>query len=323
MTRSTTNPLLWRPKGLPHCRQERKTASRNWVDLPRDLTLMIISRLDTFQILTSAQRVCRLWRSICMDPLMWRTINMCDIRIDNSADFDLEKMCMNAIDRSCGLLEDISIEYFGSDDLLKYIIDSQCQLRRLRLVLCFYRISDEGLVEIAQRLPMLEELDITLCRNVSSVALEGIGRGCPLLKSLKYNDNNDYYVGDEEAFVIAQNMPNLRHLQLVNNNLDNSGVSAILDGCSRLESLDLRCCENVELEGELRRRCDEQLKDFIEPNTSFDFRGYEFYEFYDTDYDELASHYRYNVKKGRRRRRRRNRNRNRKGRRNTEERKGN
>ncbi|MED6125859.1 hypothetical protein PIB30_072569 [Stylosanthes scabra] len=124
MTRSTTNPLLWRPKGLPHCGQEHKTAARNWLDLPRDLTLMIISRLDTFQILTSVQRVCRLWRSICMDPLMWRTINMCDIGIDNSADFDLEKMCMNAIDRSCGLLEDISIEYFGSDDLLKYIIDS-------------------------------------------------------------------------------------------------------------------------------------------------------------------------------------------------------
>ncbi|MED6169118.1 hypothetical protein PIB30_018457 [Stylosanthes scabra] len=221
---------------------------------------------------------------------------MCNIGFNNSVDFDLEKMCRHAIDRSCGLLEDISIEYFGSDDLLKYITDSKCKLRRLRLVLCFYNISDEGLLEIAERLPMLEELDITLCRNVSSVALEAIGRGCPLLKSLKYNDNDCYYYrgGNEEAafVIIAQNMPNLRHLQLVNNYLNNSGISAILDGCPHLESLDLRRGGTVELEGELRRRCDEQLKDFIEPDTRYGCGGYEFGGFYDSEYDDLAYHYR-------------------------------
>ncbi|MED6169116.1 hypothetical protein PIB30_018455 [Stylosanthes scabra] len=111
MKRWSTNPLL-RPK------------QPNWLNLPRDVTFMIISRLGIFQILTSAQLVCRQWWHICMDPLMWRTINMCNIGFINSVDFDLEKMCRHAIDRSCGLLEDISIEYFGSDDLLKYIIDS-------------------------------------------------------------------------------------------------------------------------------------------------------------------------------------------------------
>ncbi|MED6169117.1 hypothetical protein PIB30_018456 [Stylosanthes scabra] len=219
--------------------------------------MAIISRLGTFQILTRAQLVCRQWRSICMDLLMWRTINKCNIGIYDSAHIDdLEKMCMNAIDRSCGLLEDISIECFGSNSLLKYIIDSQCQLRRLQLVVCTRDISDEGLVQIAERLPMLEELDITVWPNVSNVALEAIGRGCPLLKSFKYCDINGYL--NEKAFAIAQNMPNLRHLRLVANRLDNNGVRAILDGCPLLESLDLLCCGIVELEGELRRRCDEQ-----------------------------------------------------------------
>ncbi|MED6125860.1 hypothetical protein PIB30_072570 [Stylosanthes scabra] len=283
MTGWTTYPISRRHK-------ECKTASTNWLDLPLDLTLMIISRLDTFQILTSVKRVCRrwwhIWRHICMYPLMWRTINMCNIGFDNSVDFDLEKMCRYAIDRSCGLLEDISIEYFGSDDLLKYILDSQCQLRRLQLVQCFYCISDKGLCEIAQRLPMLEELDFALVQNVSSVALEAIGRGCPLLKSFKFNEN---WGSNEEAFAIAQNMPNLRHLQLANNYLDNSGVSAILDGCPLLESLDLRGCQFVKLEGELRKRCDEQLKDFKEPDTPYEFRGFKFgYLNYETAYYDFT-----------------------------------
>ncbi|MED6188705.1 hypothetical protein PIB30_088486 [Stylosanthes scabra] len=302
MTRWTPNPLRRRPKGLPHCRQERKTASRNWLDLPRDLTLMIISRLDTFQILTSAQRVCRQWRSICMDPLMWRTINMCDIGIYNSVDFNLEKICRHAIDRSCGLLEDISIEYFGSDDLLKYIADSvSCDACGLFNSSIAFQTKDY--VRFAQRLPMLEELDITLVQNVSSVALEAISRGCPLLKSFKFNEIG----GDnEEAFAIAQNMSKLRHLQLVDNNLDKSGVSAILDGCPLLESLDLRQCYNVELEGELRRRCDEQLKDFIEPDTPYEFRGYKFgYLDYETAYYDFT--FEYISDKKRRRKRRRNR----------------
>ncbi|QHO36632.1 hypothetical protein HN51_029912 [Arachis hypogaea] len=267
MARGTTKPFLRRRK--------HETAVKNWLDLPNDLTLMIFSRLATFDILTGVQQVCRQWRSICMDPLMWRTINMCDIGMYNSLDYNVWQMCRHAIDRSCGQLEDISIEYFGSDCILKYIIDSQCKLRRLRLVQCFYTIFDEGLCEIAQKLPLLEELEITLCKHVTSVALEAIGQCCPILKSLKFN-HNDYNIDNKDAFAIAQNMPNLRHLQLVNSCLDNDGVSAILDGCRFLESLDLRWCHNVNLEGRLRKMCDEQLKYFIEPNTPEGFPGYKF-----------------------------------------------
>ncbi|XP_020987710.1 putative F-box/LRR-repeat protein 23 [Arachis duranensis] len=260
----------------------------NWLDLPNDLTLMIIEKLTTFQILTSVQFVCRKWWRICMDPLMWRTINMCNIGIRNSVDYKLEKMCRHAIDRSCGQLVDISIEYFGTDDLLKYIIDSGChKLQRLRLVQCFHGISDKGLCEMAEKLPLLEELDITLCLEVSSIALEAIGRRCPLLKSFKYNNNAG---GNKEAFVIAQNMSNLRHLQLFKNYLDNSGLSAILDGCPHLESLDLRLCCHVKLEGKLRTRCDEQLKDLRDPDAPCD--DFQFWGLcFETAYDDEVFDY--------------------------------
>ncbi|XP_057735901.1 F-box protein SKIP19-like [Arachis stenosperma] len=260
----------------------------NWLDLPHDLTLMIIGKLTTFQILTSVQFVCRIWHRICMDPLMWRTINMCDIGVYDSVDYKLGEMCRHAIDRSCGLLVDITIKYFGTDDLLKYIINSGCyKLRHLRLVKC-YRISDKGLCEMAEKLSLLEELDITPCFDVSSIALEAIGRGCPLLKSFKFN-NGSICEGNGQAFAIAQNMSNLHHLQLVGNCLDNSGLSAIFDGCSHLESLDLRYCYYVELEGILRTRCDEQLKDFRDPDAPLDFQFWE--RCYNTTDDDALDEY--------------------------------
>ncbi|XP_020967723.1 putative F-box/LRR-repeat protein 23 [Arachis ipaensis] len=250
MARGTTKPLLRRHK--------RKTAVRNWLDLPNDLTFMIFSRLTTFDILTSVQQ-----------------------------------MCHHTIDRSCGQLVDISIEYFGTDNLLKYIIDSQGKLRRLQLVQCFYTIFDEGLCEIAQKLPLLKEFEIILCKHITCVALEAIGRGCPLLKSLKFNHNGHSKGDNEDAVAIAQNMPNLRHLQLIYGCLDNDGVSAILDGCRFFESLDLRWCYNVNLEGRLRKMCDEQLKDFIEPNTLEGFSGYKFGKLCNANwYEDLEYTYR-------------------------------
>lgn len=143
---------------------------------------------------------------------------------------------------------------------------STSELRRLRLVCC-YNVSDEGLTEVAEKLPLLEELDISI-GNLSKDPLEAIGRSCPGLKSLKFNMEGyrrPHIECDEEAFAIAKTMPELRHLQLFGNKLTNLGLVAILNGCPKLESLDLRQCFNVNLEGTLGKRCAEQIKDLRRP----------------------------------------------------------
>ncbi|KAL0011788.1 hypothetical protein SO802_006896 [Lithocarpus litseifolius] len=61
-------------------------------------------------------------------------------------------MCIHEIDRSCGQLQDINIDY---------ITQSTSQLRCLRLVCCYY-ITNEKLNEVAAKLPLLEELDMTI-----------------------------------------------------------------------------------------------------------------------------------------------------------------
>ena len=93
----------------------------NWLDLPDDVTANILKRLDLYEILESAQKVCAAWRRICKDPAMWKVIIMENHWSPGDMPYDLMKMCKHAIDRSQGQLVDIYIEYFGTDELLEYL----------------------------------------------------------------------------------------------------------------------------------------------------------------------------------------------------------
>ncbi|KAF8034123.1 hypothetical protein BT93_C0410 [Corymbia citriodora subsp. variegata] len=263
----------------------------NWRELPQDIATMIFPKLGAVEILANVQWVCTDWRSLCRDPLMWRSIDIRNAR--DRPDEALVKMCREAVDRSAGGCVDINIniESFGTDELLKYTTDRCNQIRRLRLVCC-ENITDEGLSEAATKLPLLEVLELSYC-SFSKEALETVGQRCPLLKSLKLNrhlstsfiEDEDY---DGEAQAIGKNMHGLRHLQLLANNMSNEGLEVILDGCPHLEYLDLRRCYNVYMEGDLGKRCTEQIKDLRcpdDPQDDYEFYAVHYYEF--SDYDGL------------------------------------
>jgi len=47
------------------------TTLPNWLELPRDITVNILHRLDTIDIVKNACQVCPLWWNICKDPLVY------------------------------------------------------------------------------------------------------------------------------------------------------------------------------------------------------------------------------------------------------------
>ena len=110
---------------------------RDWTKLPDDVTasILVLSNLGAFDILTEYQMVCKTWRRVfCNYPILWRTIDYADLQDSpfpcmKYRDYFrnekcMEKMCRNAIDRSCGKLVDITLEGdYGTDDLLKYMTD--------------------------------------------------------------------------------------------------------------------------------------------------------------------------------------------------------
>ncbi|KAI3680977.1 hypothetical protein L6452_35757 [Arctium lappa] len=232
----------------------------NWLELPHEIMGgMILQRLGTVEILNNAQKVCTTWRKICKDPAMWKVIDMRQFFDDCDTDYDIEQLAKQAVYRSCGELIDISLEYFGTDDLLDYISHSSSKLNRLRLTNC-YGVTGFGLNNALKRLPHLETLKLSYI-SICAEDIEVIGRNCPQLKSFKMKIL--FMRCDGDAHAIANSMPTLRHLKLVGSTMDNDdGVQAILNGCPHLESLDLRGCFYLRLDGDLEKLCRERIKDF-------------------------------------------------------------
>ncbi|KAG7537636.1 F-box-like domain superfamily [Arabidopsis suecica] len=244
---------------------------RNWVDLPTDLTSLILQRLSVTEILDNAQKVCRSWRHVCKDPSMWRKIDMENVSHFKPMVNDVEVICRHAVDRSQGGLLEINIGDFGSDSLLTYIAERSSNLKSLGLAMCS-EITEEGFVQAVVKLPMLEELEVS-GMLLSGESLKLAGLSCPNLKSLKLNrliylSSTD----DVNAIAIAESMPKLRHLQLCGQTLTKTGLNAILDNCPHMEHLDLRQCFNLNLVGNLEKR----FKDLRLSNdsTAYDPFGY-------------------------------------------------
>ncbi|KAK4488139.1 hypothetical protein RD792_003881 [Penstemon davidsonii] len=231
-------------------------AAPPWVELPREITATILLKLGTIGML-KAEAVCTTWRSVCKDPGLWRSIDM---------HFTEVEMCCLAVDRSQGQLNDIKIQFFGTDEMLLYISQRCGRLRSLQLKSC-YDITDEGLIEAVKNLPLPEELHIYY-NPIRAETIETVGRTCENVKSFKLNRHvyipyRDRY--DFEALAIAKNMPELRHLQICGSDLTDDGLLLILDGCSKLESLYLFMCFNLHFGENLRRLCAQRIKDLKVP----------------------------------------------------------
>ncbi|KAL5218908.1 hypothetical protein ABZP36_019592 [Zizania latifolia] len=112
------------------------------------------------------------------------------------------------------------------------------------------------LAEAMKGFPQLEELDITIYSLCGDVC-QSIGKACPQLKCFRlYMDcGEDWGVDDDtEALGIANNMPELRELQLIDNCLTKDGLISIVDNWLHLESVDIRQCYNIRMDDALKSK---------------------------------------------------------------------
>lgn len=104
-------------------------------------------------------------------------------------------------------------------------------------------ITDEGLKEVASKLPLLEGLDFSdASLSHPRKTVEAIGQSCPLLKSFSWQKNFEIDtegLHDDYAKAISGTMHGLHHLSLFGFYLTNDALKEIVDCCPHLESLDL------------------------------------------------------------------------------------
>ncbi|CAM0957354.1 unnamed protein product [Alopecurus aequalis] len=249
---------------------------RDWADLPIDALLTVLHKLEPIELMVgSAGRVCRSWhRAVRDEPELWRRIDM-RARKDHGCRIN-EGMAREAVRRGSGRCE----AFWGedaTDHFLLFLAEQAPTLKSLRLISSNH-ISNDGLIEAINKFPMLEELELSLCKNVFGKVYEAIAIACPHLKCFRlsypcfYSIEDPEYNKDEEAMGIAK-MYALRSLQLFGSELTKVGLTAILDNCTHLEYLDIRNCFNIYMDTTLRAKCT-RIKTMKPPHGSTD--GYEF-----------------------------------------------
>ncbi|XP_071729242.1 putative F-box/LRR-repeat protein 9 [Rutidosis leptorrhynchoides] len=248
------------------------SSTTNWFDLTSDLKINILHRIGPPEILENAQKVCTDWYNVCKDPSMWKVIDMYTFTEKVNLP-TCTKMSKIAVDRSQGQLTEMVIPRIGTDEVLMYVAARARQLKRLTMVCSFFDPSIESLAEALKNFPLLEEL-IMYATDISKEFIISAGRYCPLLKTLiidqgshgfcntycPLNDEIAVAIGENFSPYLQQNLHELKHLKLLNNGVSNVGLKALIDGCRQLESLDLSLCSNLNLKGDVVKRCKEQIK---------------------------------------------------------------
>ncbi|KAL1556368.1 putative F-box/LRR-repeat protein 23 [Salvia divinorum] len=162
--------------------------------------------------------------------------------------------------QSQGQLVELKLFCYEADDFLNYVAERSNQLRSLALT--EKDVFGTAFTKAIKKLPQLEELHFIKMHSVGPTDFEAIGISCPMLKSLTYSNTlNEHLEFTEHAVAIGKAMSNLSHLRLIGQRMENKGLEAILDGCPRLESLELQRCSGLDLQGALGIRCSEQIKD--------------------------------------------------------------
>ncbi|CAO2200822.1 unnamed protein product [Urochloa humidicola] len=238
--------------------------ARDWSDLPWMPSRSSSPSLDApLDILMGAGLVCHSWLHAAeMPSSLWQHLDMSS---DNNVIKEkcrsrgkdmLCTMVKKAVDRTGGQLEVFVGEEFVDDDLLKYIGYRAPSLKVLRLISCLH-VRNEGFVEAISKFPLLEQLELSTCKNIGGRATyAAVGKACENLKQFILDKDFTVYgkFGDDEAYGIAA-MHGLRSLKITCGELNNSAMSTILDKCPHLESLDLIRCYNVVMDGGMRAKC--------------------------------------------------------------------
>ncbi|KAL5706868.1 hypothetical protein ACHQM5_024979 [Ranunculus cassubicifolius] len=143
-------------------RKTMKQEKRNWLDLPRDVLILIFMKLGVFDLLINAQRVCSLWRQVSREPILFRSLDFVGAKNYVRKESHFVRLAMQALLRARPQVIKLSFNDYRITKVLRYgyACSMFISLKSFQLgpTAC---TTEYELAHFCQGLPSLEECDLT------------------------------------------------------------------------------------------------------------------------------------------------------------------
>lgn len=228
---------------------------RRWEDLDIDILVRIFQSFDIFELISGLAQVCSMWRLACSDPLLWKTLDLSDMKsnfikiplepyvyVDDRSDKKLTWVLKVALNLSRGSILTLIFHFnlFVSDDQLTYTAQRCPRLKRL-VMPAWNRIKKTGICSAIRMWEDLESLTMPSIANPPYL-MEEIANHCKNFAELKIMGRCEIFF----ANTLTAFLPNLKVLSLRCCLLFRDALIIILDGLQRLEVLNISHCLLVE-----------------------------------------------------------------------------
>uniref|UniRef100_A0A7N6BW05 F-box domain-containing protein n=1 Tax=Anabas testudineus TaxID=64144 RepID=A0A7N6BW05_ANATE len=220
--------------------------------LPKELLLRIFSFLDVVTLCRCAQ-VSRSWNVLALDGSNWQRIDLFDFQRD------IEGRVVENISKRCGgFLRKLSLRgCLGVGDSALRTFSQNCRnIELLSLNGCTKITDSEGC-------PLLEQLNISWCDQVTKDGIQALVRSCPGLKGLFLKGCTQQQITDEGLITICRGCHRLQSLCVSGcANITDAILHALGQNCPRLRILEVARCSQLTDVGftTLARNCHELEK---------------------------------------------------------------
>ncbi|KAK9276286.1 hypothetical protein L1049_005817 [Liquidambar formosana] len=249
--RKSTLEHIHRRHRFSEMKENKHSTVRKWENMPYDILLKIFMTLNIVDMVSGISGVCSSWRSACCDPVLWKTLDLSQLKSDYinipsepyawSDDRSSEKLMQilkNALSLSRGNVTCLIFHFYIyiKDEHLIYTAERCPGLKRLVLP-AWTKVTVEGFRKAVQMCKGLESMTVP-CISSPSRIMEAISTNCKNFCELKIMCPFDM----EFATAITTRLPKLKVLSLRCSMLFKEALVHILNYLEHLEVLNISHC---------------------------------------------------------------------------------
>ncbi|KAJ9701178.1 hypothetical protein PVL29_006498 [Vitis rotundifolia] len=226
------------------------------VELNMDCLVNVLGRVEMDSLLFAVPYVCKSWYKVSLDPVCWKRLvfphfeQMVMKRFmevyQSIGPFSVTSFINSIVRRSNRLATALVLPDYCTKEALEYAADECPALKVLELPNDLLKRESSIIPELISKWRNLEQLRLERPSNLEEI-LHQISCHCKNFFGLSVIDSE---IWENEVSAIVS-LPNIKYLILRGTFIERKSLVMILQGCNKLELLDIRDCIGFEGDDEL------------------------------------------------------------------------